>query len=107
MLEGGTIEYRADDRLTRKEGTAINCFHAMGGLDELYHNGGLFGTGFNMWGLNGTTRVLIEYTRKATNKGLLLEPVDEKADRYGFVYSPAQNSSDVYNPFDEASAYRK
>ena len=59
------FKYRADDRLYRKDLVAINCFHAMAGLDELFPNGGLFGTGFKMWGLNGTARVLIEYTEKA------------------------------------------
>ncbi len=107
LLEGGTIKYRADDRLTRKAGTAINCFHAMAGLEELYPNGGIFGTGFKMWGLNGTARVLIEYANRATVKGLLLEPVDQKSDRYGFVYAPARNSHDIYNPFKSASAYRR
>ena len=86
---------------------AINCFHAMAGLTELYPNGGIFGTGFKMWGINGTARVLIEYKAKASNKGLLLEPVDEKKDRYGFVYAPLRNSHDVYNPFKSASAYRR
>jgi hypothetical protein len=107
LLDGGTIKYRADDRITRKDRTAINCFHAMAGLDQLYPNGGLFGTGFKMWGINGTARVLIEYTKKATNKGLLLEPVDQKKDRYGFVYAPTRNSRDVYNPFENATAYRR
>ena len=113
LLEGGTIRYRADDRLYRKDRIAINCFHAMAGLDELYPNGGLFGTGFKMWGLNGTRRVLIEYTHVARNKGLLLDPVDIKNDLYGFVYAPSGhhrfgetgNSRDVYNPFQNASAY--
>src|SRR5262245_55498734 len=76
LLDGGTIRYRADDRLYRKDRVAINCFHAMAGLTELYPNGGLFGTGFKMWGLNGTRRVLIEYTEQASFKGFLLEPVD-------------------------------
>ena len=66
LLDGGTIKYRADDRLYRKDKVAISCFHAMAGLDELFPNGGLFGTGFMMWGFNGTARVLIEYTEKAT-----------------------------------------
>jgi hypothetical protein len=107
LLNGGTIRYRADDRLYRKDQVAINCFHAMSGLAELYPNGGIFGTGFKMWGINGTARVLIEYKAKARNKGLLLEPVNEKKDRYGFVYAPMRNSHDVYNPFKSASAYRK
>jgi hypothetical protein len=107
LLDGGTIKYRADDRLDRKNKVAINCFHAMAGLDELYPNGGLFGTGFNMWGFNGTARVLIEYTEKASNKHLLLEPVDVKKDRYGFVYAPTRNGDVPYDPVRNASAYQR
>jgi hypothetical protein len=107
LLDGGTIKYRADDRLYRKDIVAINCFHAMAGLDELFPNGGLFGTGFKMWGFNGTARVLIEYTKKARYKGLLLEPVDEKKDRYGFVYAPTRNGRVPYDPVRNASAYRR
>jgi hypothetical protein len=107
LLDGGTIRYRADDRLYRKDRIAINCFHAMAGLDELYPNGGLFGTGFKMWGLNGTRRVLIEYTKKVKNKHLLLDPVDIKRDLYGFVYAPERNSRGLYNPFPNASAYHQ
>lgn len=107
LLEGGTIKYRADDRITRKDRTAINCFHAMANVYELYPNGGLFGTGLNMWGLNGTARVLIEYKDTAGKKGLLLEPVDEKKDRFGFVYAPARNGKAPYNPFKTASAYHR
>ena len=106
LLDGGTIGYRADDRLYRKDRVAINCFHAMAGLEELYPNGGFLGTGFQMWGINGTARVLIEYTRKVRNKGLLLEPVDIKKDLYGFVYAPERNGHGLYNPFPNASAYR-
>ena len=105
LLDGGTIRYRADDRLYRKDRVAINCFHAMAGLEELYPNGGLFGSGFKMWGINGTERVLIEYTKKIRNKGLLLEPVNIKKDLYGFVYAPERNSRGLYNPFPNASAY--
>jgi hypothetical protein len=107
LLEGGSIKYRADDRLTRKDRSAINCFHATANIYELYPNGGLFGTGFNMWGINGTSRVLIEYTKKASNRGLLLDPVDVKGDRYGFVYAPTRSSRGVYNPFKTAFAYRQ
>jgi hypothetical protein len=105
LLDTGTIKYRADDRLYRKERVAINCFHAMAGLYELFPNGGIFGTGFKMWGLNGTKRVLIEYTTKATNKGLLLEPVDIKNDLQGFVYAPDRSGRGIYCPFARASAY--
>ncbi len=106
LLEKGDIKYRADDRLTRKDRTAINCFHAMAGLTELFPNGGLFGTGFKMWGINGTSRVLIEYTAKANIRHILLEPVDEKKDRYGFVYAPTPESR-YYNPFKASSAYKR
>jgi hypothetical protein len=107
LLDGGTIRYRADDRLYRKDRVAINCFHAMAGLEELYPNGGLFGTGFKMWGLNGTRRVLIEYTEKVQNKHLLLEPVDIKKDLYGFVYAPDRSGHGLYDPFRNASAYHR
>jgi len=107
LLNAGTIKYRADDRLYRKNRVAINCFHAMAGLEELFPNGGLFGTGFKMWGLNGTARVLIEYKARATKQGLLLDPVDVKNDRYGFVYASSLTAQDIYNPFKRASAYWK
>jgi hypothetical protein len=107
LLDGGTIKYRADDRLYRKDKVAISCFHAMAGLDELYPNGGLFGTGFKMWGFNGTARVLVEYTGKAHFKKLLLDPVDVKKDRYGFVYAPTRNGPVPYDPLRNASAYRR
>jgi len=107
LLDQGKIKYRADDRLYRKDLVAINCFHAIAGLHELYPNGGIFGTGFKMWGLNGTARVLIEYTEKDSNKHLLLEPVDVKKDRYGFVYAPARNAHGIYNPVRNASAYHR
>jgi hypothetical protein len=107
LLDLGTIKYRADDRLYRKEKVAISCFHAMAGLDELFPNGGLFGRGFKMWGFNGTARVLIEYTEKVKNKGLLLESVDVKNDRYGFVYAPMPNGVVPYDPVRNASAYRR
>ena len=106
LLDSGAIKYRADDRLYREDRVAINCFHAMAGLDELFPNGGLFGTGFKMWGFNGTARVLIEYSKKAHFKKLLLEPVDAKKDLYGFVYAPTRNGRIPYNPTRNASAYR-
>lgn len=107
LLDGGSIKYRADDRLYRKDRVAISCFHAMAGLDELYPNGGLFGTGFKMWGFDGTARVLIEYTGKAHYKKLLLDPVDVKKDRYGFVYAPTRNGRVPYDPLKFASAYHR
>jgi hypothetical protein len=106
LLEKGSIKYRADDRLTRKDRTAINCFHAMAGLTELFPNGGIFGTGFKMWGINGTSRVLMEYNAKGHLRGVLLEPVDEKKDRYGFVYAAGRDGR-YYDPFETASAYQR
>jgi hypothetical protein len=60
-----------------------------------------------MWGINGTKRVLIEYTHVARNKGMLLDPVNIDKDLYGFVYAPDRNSGHVYNPFPNASAYHQ
>ena len=57
--------------------------------------------------INGTRRVLIEYTKKVRNKGLILDPVDIKKDLYGFVYAPEPNSRGLYNPFPNASAYHQ
>ena len=96
LLDSGTIKYRADDRLYLKDKIAINCFHAMANLDELFPRGGVFGTGFKMWGLNGTSRVLIEYNARARARGLLLEEIDVKGDRYGFVYAPSAMPSAVF-----------
>jgi hypothetical protein len=79
----------------------------MSGLDELFPKGGFLGTGFKMWGFNGTARVLIEYTEKARYKGLLLEPVDVKKDRYGFVYAPTRNGAVRYDPLKNSSAYQR
>lgn len=106
LLESGRIKYRADDRLTRKDQSAINCFHAMAGLTEFFPNGGIFGTGFKMWGVNGTARVLLEYTETARLRQILLEPVDEKNDRYGFVHATDPQGR-YYNPFKVASAYQR
>jgi hypothetical protein len=107
LLDGGTIRYKADDRLTRKDLVAINCFHAMEGLEQAFPAGGFLDTGFKMWGINGTARVLIEYTKAVRDRGLILEPVDIKKDLYGFVYAPEKNSCGVYNPFRNASAYHE
>jgi hypothetical protein len=108
LLDSGAIKYRADDRLHLKGKIAINCFHAMANLDELFPRGGVFGTGFKMWGLNGTSRVLIEYNARARAKGLLIEQIDVKGDRYGFVYAPERDAKrGVYDPFKNASAYYK
>jgi hypothetical protein len=107
LLDGGTIKYRADDRLFEKEQVAISCFHALSALGDSFPKGGFLGTGLKMWGFNGTARVLIEYTENARYKGLLLEPVDVKKDRFGFVYAPAANGPVPYNPLKIASAYQR
>jgi hypothetical protein len=107
LLDGGTIKYRADDRLYQKDKVAISCFHAMAGLDELFPKGGLLGSGLKMWGFNGTARVLIEYTEKAHFKSLILEPVDVKKDRSFFVYAPTENGPVPYNPAKYAAAYHR
>ena len=107
LLDGGTIKYRADDRLYQKDKVAISCFHAMQGLDELFPKGGFLGTGLKMWGFNGTARVLIEYTEKVSNKGLLLDPVDVKEDRSVFVYAPAAGGPVPYNPAKSAASYHR
>jgi len=62
-----------------------------------------------MWGFNGTARVLIEYTEKASYKGLLLEPVDVKKDRSVFVYAPTAGAGGPvpYNPAKSAAAYHR
>jgi hypothetical protein len=107
LLDGGTIKYRADDRLYQKDKVAISCFHAMAGLEELFPKGGFLGTGLKMWGFNGTARVLIEYTKRARYKGLLLEPVDVKKDRVAFVYAPARNGPVPYDPLRNGFAYQR
>jgi hypothetical protein len=68
---------------------------------------GFLGTGFRMWGINATARVLIEYTKNDGNKILLLEPVDIEKDLYGFVYIPERNSRGLYDPFPNAAAYHQ
>jgi len=60
-----------------------------------------------LWGINGTARVLIEYTKKVRNQGLLLEPPDIKRDLYGFVYASERNSHGLFDPFPNASAYHQ
>jgi hypothetical protein len=107
LLDRGSIGYRADDRLYHKDRVAINCLHAMVGAAEPYSDGGLLGTGFRVWGISGTARVLIEYTKNDSDKGLLLEPVDIKKDLYGFVYAPERNSPGLYDPFPNAAAYHQ
>jgi hypothetical protein len=110
LLNSGELKYKADDRVTRKppHPTAINCFHAMASVYDPFPNGGIFGTGFKMWGLNGTRRVLMEYTERAHNRGLLLEPVDIDKDLIGFVYAPHRQDEDIYDPFDHrVFAYHK
>jgi hypothetical protein len=107
LLDGGTIKYRADDRMYQKDKVAISCFHAMAGLDELFPKGGLLNSGLKMWGFNGTARVLIEYTEKPNFKKLFLQPVDVKKDRSFFVYAPTAGGPVPYNPAKSAAAYHR
>ena len=107
LLDGGTIKCSPTTVFIEGTGSLSVAFHAMAGLDHLFPNGGIFGTGFKMWGLNRTARVLIEYRERAGEKGLLLEPVDVKNDRYGFVYAPTRNGVVPYDPVRNASAYRR
>ena len=107
LLDGGTIKYRADDRMYQKDKVAISCFHAMAGLDELFPKGGLLNSGLKMWGFNGTARVLIEYTEKPNFRKLFLQPVDVKKDRSFFVYAPTAGGPVPYNPGKSAAAYHR
>jgi hypothetical protein len=108
LLDSGKIKYRADDRLLRRSADAINCFHALTSIEEPFPMGGLLNTGLNMWGLNGTKRVLLEYKKRATRDRVLLEPINEKRDVYGFIYRSATGGqSGLYNPFKNASVYEK
>jgi hypothetical protein len=68
LLDRGTIGYRADDRLYRKDRVAINCFHAMAGPVEPDSDGGFLGTGFRMWGIKATARVLSNTPRMTVTK---------------------------------------
>src|SRR5260221_12828247 len=104
LLDRGTMGYRADDRLYRKDRVAINCFHAMAGPVEPDSDGGFLGTGFRMWGINGIARILIEYAKNDGNKILLLDPVDIMKDLHGFVYLPERNSLDLYDAFPNPAA---
>ncbi len=87
--DSGAIKYRADDRLYRKDKMVVNCIHAMAGLDEFYPSGGLFGTGFMMWGFNGTARVLIEYNAQAMTKNCCsVRWMRKKTDTVGSTRRP-------------------
>ena len=107
LLNEGNIRYRADDRVYRKKLIAVNCFHALEDLANLSRDGGIFDTGFKIWGINGTARALAEYTKKPQFREFLLEPVDERQDRYGFVYAPTRDNRGLYDPFKRASAYHR
>ena len=107
LLDGGTIRYRADDRLIgRIESPSIVSMRWRDWKNFIL-TADFLGRDFRMWGINGTARVLIEYTKAVRNQGLLLEPVDIKKDLYGFVYAPERNSRGLYDPFPKASAYHQ
>jgi hypothetical protein len=105
LLDSGAIKYRADDRPYRKNHAAINCFHALGNLDDVFPNGGFLRTGCRMWGLHGTAQVLLGYITDSGEKGVLLDRVEVKKECYGFVYVATRGARQVYNPFKAASAY--
>ena len=107
FLNEGNIRYRADDRVYRREKIAVNCFHAFEDLNAFFPDGGIFDTGFRVWGINGTARALAEYTRNPQFREFFLEPVDERHGRYGFVYAPTRDDHRFYDPFKSASAYHR
>src|SRR3954469_21977068 len=107
LLDSGSIKYRADDRLYQKSKIAISCFHAMASLDELFPKGGVFNSGFKIWGFSGTERVLLEYTKKPQFRALFLQPVDLKKDRTVWVYAPSPQGKVPYNPARYAMAYHR
>ena len=84
-----------------------NNFELIVGLEELYPNGGFLGTGFRMWGINGTARVLSEYTKAVRNRALILKrwilkeiSTDACMRRRGIAAGFT-----IPNPFRNASAY--
>jgi hypothetical protein len=104
LLSGGCrVQRRVSGRVKLLASWAATCVLLFTPCVPVH--GGLLG--FRMWGINGTARVLIEYTKAVRNKGLLLERVDIKKDLYGFLYAPERNSRGVYNPFPNASAYHR
>jgi hypothetical protein len=107
LLNKGNIQYRADDRVYRRKKIAVNCFHAMEDLNDLFPDGGIFDTGFNVWGINGTARALAEYTKKSQFREFFLEPVNERHGRYGFVYVLTRNDHRFYDPFKRSSVYHR
>jgi len=68
-------------------------------------NGGFLGTGFRMWGINGTARVLIEYTKAVRDKGPAPRAGRYQERSLRIVYAPERNSRGLYDPFPNASAY--
>lgn len=65
FLQSGAVDYLADDRDTRKdgtEGTAFNCMHAVSDLSgHFYTESFLDRFAYGNWGLEGTTNVMKHY----------------------------------------------
>lgn len=74
-LDKGKIMYIADDRSYRREGTAVNCMHAITDITtELTRSGGILGTGYRRWGIEGTRHTLAHLY--SHGRELFYDPVD-------------------------------
>lgn len=63
-LESGKYLYLADDRDTRSSELAINCIHAVSDLaGTKAPQGGIFGTGYKIWGNRGSRQALKHLAR--------------------------------------------
>jgi hypothetical protein len=59
QLENNELRYVADDRWSRKRGTAVNCLHAVSDLGGTQAKpGGLWRTELFVWGNSGTRHIL-------------------------------------------------
>lgn len=57
-LNSGTVKYLADDRKTRRNGTAINCMHAVSDIGGSFASkGGFLNIGYGIWGAKGSRHV--------------------------------------------------
>lgn len=107
-LESGISKYIADDRLYRKSYAAFNCYHATTDLQVGFSEGGFLGTGFKMWGLNGSRHNLKEYLAKVSEwfvHPMSKHQIDEKL--FGYVYSEKLKTENVQAPFVNAAAFYK
>ena len=59
FLNAGGVGYLPDDFAVRKSFKALNCMHAISDFPPFFSKkGGLFGTGFGIWGIKGSQHVL-------------------------------------------------